>query len=450
MPNSNAAVEELLARQTQFMSSVFRALPNLKKLGQANITVAVLRQRLASLKETFHKCQELDGRIHFLADDKVKASHAYFQDAQFVTCEDSYNEAADYFAERLHGMEAHDNAAPHDVSRFSDSIRSSSHLPKINLPSFDGSLEKWESFRDRFMSMIQNDQNLSNVERMHYLFSCLKGDASNALTHLAITETNFPIAWQILVSRYENKRRLISIHLHTLCNLPSLNSETAKDLRDLRDKTNMAIQALKNLGCSIEYWDDIIVFLVSQKLDKSSRKAWELKLISDTVDFPTYSDLDQFLDSRLRALDAITPVNSKDNTKSTKNKVLAAHSVATVNISCPLCKTNHLLHQCSTFLSKTPSQRFDFIKRNKRCINCFSIKHAVKECTNSHLCKQCQSRKHHTLLHFDATDKPSETEVGQTSSPTDNTVDTEIMCHQNRRFSSQPLVCECSPRKDAL
>ena len=47
---------------------------------------------------------------------------------------------------------------------------------------------------------------------------------------------------------------------------------------------NKAIQALNNLGYAIEHWNDYLVFLVAQKLDKSSRKAWELKL-GDTVDY---------------------------------------------------------------------------------------------------------------------------------------------------------------------
>ncbi|KYN41956.1 hypothetical protein ALC56_03625, partial [Trachymyrmex septentrionalis] len=86
-------------------------------------------------------------------------------------------------------------------------------LPKINLPTFDGSFDKWESFRDKFKSMIHEDQNLTNVERMHYLCSYVKGDASNVLDYLA---NNFAIAWNI------------PIHLQSLFNLPSLTTESSK------------------------------------------------------------------------------------------------------------------------------------------------------------------------------------------------------------------------------
>jgi len=83
------------------------------------------------------------------------------------------------------------------------------------------------------------------------------------------------------------------IHLQSLFNLPSLTTETSNDLRTLCDQTNKAIQVLSNLGCATEHWDDWL-FLVTPKLDKSSQKTWELKL-GDTIDYPCYRELDQFL-----------------------------------------------------------------------------------------------------------------------------------------------------------
>lgn len=250
-----ASFEDHLAMQTHLIKSISRTLPNFKKLGQAKMSQAVTRQRLTALKEMFAKSQELDAKLTLHADDKKKESEPYFKNELFIKCEDEYNEAADFLAEVL---ATYDNTSPSyattaNVSSFSDSTRGPSRLPRINLPTFEGSFDKWESFRDRFTSMIKNDNTLSNVERMHYLCSCVKGDASHALSHLAITDANFEVAWNLLFSRYENKRRLITGHLQTLLQLPSIASETSKDLRNLRDQTNAAIQALNNLGRPVEH-----------------------------------------------------------------------------------------------------------------------------------------------------------------------------------------------------
>ncbi|XP_029166951.1 uncharacterized protein LOC114937603 [Nylanderia fulva] len=423
--NTSTSFEELLALQTQKMSFVSRALINYKKLGQAKMTPAVTRQRLVTLKEAFATCQELDSRIGLHADDDDKASHTYFTKNSFLECEDCYNEAADYMAEVLESYESRIPPATssQNVSGLHDVFRPASHLPRINLPTFDGSIDKWESFRDKFQSMIHNDPSLSNVDRLHYLCSCVKGDASNALDHLAVTNNNFDVAWRILVSRYDNKRRLVTTHLQSLLNLPLLTTETAHDLRQLRDQTNKAIQALRNLNRPVEHWDDLLVLLVAQKLDKYSRKAWELKL-GDTVEYPRYNELDQFLESRIRALEAIVPLSKEKPSSTSKGKILVSHTASTVSFACPLCKANHLLYQCSTFLKQTPSQRFDFIKQRKRCLNCFSSKHSVKDCSNSRVCRQCNKR-HHTLLHFDSSTPPVQTESPPATSANVN----EVMSH---------------------
>lgn len=152
-----------------------------------------------------------------------------------------------------------------------------------------------------------------------------------------------------------------------------------------------------------------------QKLDKSSRKAWELKL-RDSLEFPAFAELDRFLVSRIRALEAIIPVGAKDKqTAKQKAKTYVSHSALTSPLSCPVCKASHLLYQCSTFLKQTPNERAEFIRNQKRCFNCLSAKHSVKECTSFRVCKQC-NKKHHTLLHYESA-KPSEMKVSSTSAP---------------------------------
>jgi len=130
---------------------------------------------------------------------------------------------------------------------------------------------------------------------MHYLCSCVKEDVNNALD--AVINDNFIIAWNILISRYDNK----SSPYYDIYNRFSIyhrsRQKTPTNLRTLRDQINKAIQALSNLGYATEHWDDWLVFLIAQKLDKSSQKVWELKL-GGTIDYPRYRELDQFLASR--------------------------------------------------------------------------------------------------------------------------------------------------------
>ncbi|XP_076660110.1 uncharacterized protein LOC143363398 [Halictus rubicundus] len=396
--------EELRHKQNQTLRSIERALPNFKKLGQAKMTTAITRNRMAVLKEAFNQAQELDARLAAVADPTARTSHPYYTNNLFEEAEENYLEASDFMAEVLKTTTSADAASSKGVSTSPIPMsRPTAHLPRIQLPSFDGSFEAWESFRDRFTSMVIDEPSLANVDRLHFLCSSLKGEASNAIAHLPITDNNFAVAWKLITSRYENKRRLITTHLTTLFSLPKVTCESAPELRNLRDRINASTQALKNLNRPVDQWSDIIVFLGVQNLDRSSRKAWELKF-EIASEFPTYAEFDTFLESRSRALEAMAPIQIGAPTetltvKRPKAKSLATHATAVSTVTCPVCRQNHLVYRCPTFVAQPPSDRYNIIKTQRRCINCISAKHAGAQCPSQHHCKECKQR-HHTLLHF--------------------------------------------------
>ncbi|XP_029162870.1 uncharacterized protein LOC114934343 [Nylanderia fulva] len=446
--------EELIAKQTQLMNSVNQALINFKKMGQSNMTHAVTVSRLARLKEQFDKIRVLDAKLQATASGKTKATDPYFIEAQFVACEDNYDECSDYMAEvaartnpRLAAGPAPESAAEPAAAYASIDTsvgaRPISRFPRIELPAFDGSIHRWETFRDRFKSMIIDDPCLSNVERMHYLCSVLTGDASNALNHLAVTDDNFAVAWNIITSRFENKRRLITAHLQTLCQLLQVATKTTREIQTLHDQTNMSIQALKNLGYPV------LVFLVSQKLDKASRKTWKLKL-SDIVEFPSYSKLDKFLENHIRALEAILPMKTNNAAKSTTVKTearsVAAHATTTTKFECSVCKKSHPLFQCMQFLSWSPARQHELIKSQKRCFNCLAANHSIKDCKNEHRCRECHS-KHHTLLHLSDTSRSSPEDSTTTSNSAKTKASGDIVSLTiSRSTQSAPVVLLATAR----
>ncbi|CAL1682497.1 unnamed protein product [Lasius platythorax] len=302
--------ETLMYKQTQTMYLISRSLINFQKsTRQAKFTIPAIKNRITLMQSYFTDVQNMDAELYHLCDESRRASHAYYTEDQFSACATSYEEALD----TLHEKKAELEPTPRSQSTTSadpqlnrSGIQAVSHLPKLELPTFDGTFENWETFRDRFSSMIVDDQALSNVDRLHFLCSVLSGEANQAISHLPVTDANFSVAWDILKSRYKNQRLLIHTHLQAIFSLPQITTESSKKLKQLRDQTSSSVQALKNLGRPVDSWGDILVYTVSQKLDKASRKAWELKL-SDTQNAPTYTMLTTFLDSRIRALDALLP-----------------------------------------------------------------------------------------------------------------------------------------------
>lgn len=172
---------KLMYKQHQTMTLIANSLANYKKMGQAKLTHAVTKHRVELLHHYFATAQDLDADLNCAADDDIREKHPYFTERQFATCAILYEEALDYLHEVIATFSAQSVTASAANASFQFSARSLSHLPRLELPTFDGSYSNWETFRDRFQSMIVVDNYLSNVEKMHYLCSVLSGDASNAV-----------------------------------------------------------------------------------------------------------------------------------------------------------------------------------------------------------------------------------------------------------------------------
>lgn len=87
-------------------------------------------------------------------------------------------------------------------------------LPKIQLPSFDGSLLEWYS--DIYVSLVHDNTGIGDAERFHYLLSCLSGDALAIVKSISLSANNYVLAWDALSDRFYYKRLLASVYLDKL------------------------------------------------------------------------------------------------------------------------------------------------------------------------------------------------------------------------------------------
>ncbi|CAG0896848.1 unnamed protein product, partial [Cyprideis torosa] len=64
---------------------------------------------------------------------------------------------------------------------------------------------------------------------------------------------------------------------------------------------------------------------------------------------------------------------------------------------CPKCHQDHRLFACPSFAKLETQLKWDFIKSQKRCFNCFSTQHSISACPSKYTCRHCYKR-HHSLL----------------------------------------------------
>lgn len=395
-------MSELLESQTSLIHSISRALDNFKKIGRPNYTAVKIRSRMTALKATWERC--LQGHAALLkAFPPAQRDAAYFKEKHIETHEETYQAALDYMSECLEELEpcvSPTQSIDQSYSFRSETSFSLKHLPPIQLPPFAGKPHEWENFCDRSDALIIQNKELTDFARMHFLMSSLTGSAHHTIANLSIISDNFSVAWKSLTARYENKRKLIETYITALQDLPTASRESAGALYALRDQVEHTISAFKRLSrTSDEMLNDIFIYFISRKLDDSTRRAWKLKCSADTS-IPKYDDFIKFVSSRALALEELVPSNNAKSSRVVKSNNATASNV--IKTSCELCKAAHYLNKCPQFLSKTTTQRRDFVKQSKRCFNCLSGKHSVNDCKSLHTCRIC-SKKHHSLLHIEST-----------------------------------------------
>ncbi|XP_055909586.1 uncharacterized protein LOC129944276 [Eupeodes corollae] len=258
---------------------------------------------------------------------------------------------------------------------------SSSHtgirLPRIDLPKFDGSYTTWRAFQDRFQALVHNNKSIDDIDKLHFLQSCLIGDANRFLQNLSVEAANYDKAWELLKERYDHKRILVHIQMQKLFGQPSVSCETAAGLRDLLYTTRECCLALENMDVPVSKWDTVLIWFLNQKLPGTSQKLWEERL-GNRKDFPNFKEFTDFLETRFRTLEVVGQqetraagrnkdeplVNPRPRFQPAKAKVLHAKQVVkqpvkpiakTVPVEQLLCKlcnqTKHTLRRCQRFLN---------------------------------------------------------------------------------------------------
>ncbi|XP_018403530.1 PREDICTED: uncharacterized protein LOC108780351 [Cyphomyrmex costatus] len=291
------------------------------------------------------------------------------------------------------------NPSPSNVS---DTRESAMHvrLPKLNLPTFSGKYDEWFPFYDAFNSSIHSNISISNVQRLQYLRTSLSGEAADVISSLEISDLNYEVAWKLLRDRYDNKRVIVHTHIKAIMELPCSVKENSSELRQIADGASKHIRALQALKRPTSHWDDLLVHILSAKLDAVTLREWQTSLTG--TDLPNLQQFLDFVNHRCQVLEATSKsanASSKPNNAKLASQVKRQTAcAATLNFKCSFCQGSHSIYKCKDFLALSVSSRNSEIRKRKICINCLrSTEHKASQCPSG-TCRTCKG-KHNTLLH---------------------------------------------------
>lgn len=152
--------------------------------------------------------------------------------------------------------------------------------------------------------------------------------------------------------------------------------------------------ALRALQRPVDSWDDLLVHILSAKLDSVTLKEWQASLKGTSL--PTFKQLVEFIAHHSQVLET----SSKDSLASVKRYDTRAQVrvrqqssyLATFKGKCAYCNGEHAIYSCKEFLSMSITQRAIEARKRKLCINCLrSAGHRAADC-QSETCRICHSR----------------------------------------------------------
>lgn len=337
--------------------------------------------------------------------------------AEFETARATANAQA--AATALHAAQSQNglpSGAQHAITHAPNTEDVNRFLERIKVPKFTGEQHRWLAFYSSFKSMV-HDKNYSNIEKFHYLYNSLTERARNVIGGLD-TADSYEEAWTTLVKRYDNKRVIVTAHLHHFVGFQLPNRPGSNELLSLVDVTRLTTRSLRALQVPVEHWDAILVHLIAQKLDDRTREVWETE--QKSTEIPKLQDMLDCIENRARTLQlaeeskgAAKPSTTNENHRQgTKRQSAVVNTSTVANVgakttttgNCVLCKQDHWVHRCPQLNNTPVSDRFDLIKGiSNLCFNCLRIGHTKINC-QSRGCRQCPGNmRHNTLLCTQAT-----------------------------------------------
>ncbi|CAK9816310.1 hypothetical protein ANTPLA_LOCUS8952 [Anthophora plagiata] len=298
-------------------------------------------------------------------------------------------------------------------------------LPEMRLPTFDGKIENWASYYQNFSSMIDQNADLTTLQKLQYLRSTLTGKAAACIESLSMTDADYADALELLKEKFDCKRKILLKHCDAIIGLPKLTRDSPEALGDLVDTIRQNLRSLKNLKVDTSAWDCILVSIILTKISSDTAFQWELSLKDKQM--PAYTNLLDFLEkyadcsptSDKRPKQTVEHYSRGPSEKhGGKKQPSRSHAFVTASQAseihhphdqvktgetsanpprCPICHDKHVIWHCEKFHALSAHSRLTAVRKASLCANCLRAKHNLEMCKKGS-CRICKQH-HHTLLH---------------------------------------------------
>ena len=286
-------------------------------------------------------------------------------------------------------------------------------LPNLHCPNFSGesqSATEYTAFITQFRNIVGLRSNLSNAIKLTYLRSYLRGYAFKVVSHLAVSDDNYPIALAILEREFLNKEYIIDDLFRKLLSFKPKSTHDYVDLKVyvsevrclLRDLTVYNVDLLKDSASA-----KFIGHIIFSKLSKDFQQELVRKLDKG---YPTFAEIEENYVEVIRTLELkVRPQQREANSNNVQipNKPNFSYKATTNNSNiksnyskpCKFCNVSgHTMRSCKKYC--TYASRVARCKELNLCHLCSSSRHVAEACPGQldYKCNDCGSNRHISAL----------------------------------------------------
>ena len=309
------------------------------------------------------------------------------------------------------------------TARAADPVMSGARrsVPQIQLPKFSGKPIEWPQWAGLFKTLIHDQQDLSDAEKLAHLQSSVTGVAKQAVEGMLVDGSLYLVALQTLMERFGREEDIVKANLATVFDIPPVKELDPSALSKLHAAIHCAVTVLSNLGFDADLNSIENLRQTVMKLPVTLMQAWSMRVVELDLKRPTLKDFDIWLEKQVRGLASVPrqrPEAGKPprgggsrHVTSRSQPNPAAFTAAPRSDSAgqptreegstPLCTCGrrHALASCPEFLQKTPAERARAVGESGRCFVCLKPGHRSRHCPSDDRCSEpgCEGRHHRTL-----------------------------------------------------
>ena len=265
-------------------------------------------------------------------------------------------------------------------------------LPKFELPIFKGDPLVWQGFWDQFKTSIDENDDITDIDRFNYLKRYLAGSALETVSGLSLNSTNYKEAIRILKERYGNPQVLISAHMDRLIGMNKVSrKEDIQALRKLYNSVENCTRNLSALDLDVSSYGSLLIPLLKGKLPDEMNITIARRFGSDIW---TLERLMTYFNDELTAYEnckSLIKQSSSDEKGKKKfdnpytTSCLHGHG-NTANPPkkfCVYCNSDsHLASKCTSVTNV--KARLEIIKKQSRCFLCLNKGHLLRDCQSKY------------------------------------------------------------------